>query len=139
MGQVKRFAKGIAQCFPEQEKVLASVPRFRRVILVAICSPRLARVAVICSHRSHAPGPRFEIVCLRALHLERYEPPELARSLCARPSGEGPARIPEICARARRLIQNRQLELATFSRIHDDEIAEVEAALRDLWVIEQKK
>ena len=50
-----------------------------------------------------------------------------------------PARIPEICARARRLIQNRQLELATFSRIHDDEIAELEAALRDVWVIEQKK
>ena len=44
----------------------------------------------------------------------------------------------EICARARGLIQNRQLELATFSRIHHDEIAEVEAALRDLWVIKQK-
>ena len=50
-----------------------------------------------------------------------------------------PARIPELCARARRLIQNRQLELATFSRIHDYEIAELEAALRDVWVIEQKK
>jgi len=50
-----------------------------------------------------------------------------------------PVRIPEICASARRLIQNRPLELATFNRIHDDEIAEVEAALRDLWVIEQKK
>ena len=50
-----------------------------------------------------------------------------------------PARILEICARARRLIQNRQLELATFSRIHDDEVAELDAALRDVWVIEQKK
>jgi len=50
-----------------------------------------------------------------------------------------PARIPEICARARRIIQNRQLELATFSRIHDDEVAELDAALRDVWVIEQKK
>jgi hypothetical protein len=36
-------------------------------------------------------------------------------------------------------LQNRQLELATFNRIHDDEIAELEAALRDVWVIEQKK
>jgi hypothetical protein len=26
-----------------------------------------------------------------------------------------------------------------FNRIHDDEIAELEAALRDLWVIEEKK
>jgi hypothetical protein len=49
-----------------------------------------------------------------------------------------PARIPEICARARRLIQNRQLELATFSRIHDDEITELEAALRELWIMEDK-
>jgi hypothetical protein len=36
-------------------------------------------------------------------------------------------------------LQNRQLELATFNRIHDDEIAEVEAALRQFWVIEEKK
>jgi Flp pilus assembly pilin Flp len=49
-----------------------------------------------------------------------------------------PARIPEICARTRRLIQNRQLELATFSRIHDDEITELEAALRELWIMEDK-
>ena len=49
-----------------------------------------------------------------------------------------PARLPEICARARRLIQDRQLKLATFSRIHDDEIAELEAALRHLWVMENK-
>jgi len=31
----------------------------------------LARVVVICSYPSHAPGPRFETVCLRAPHLER--------------------------------------------------------------------
>jgi hypothetical protein len=99
----------------------------------------LARVVVICSYPSHAPGPRFEIVCLRAPHGERYEPPELARSLCARAAREGSARIAEICGRASRLIQNRPLELATFNRIHDDEIAEVEAAVCDLWVIEQKK
>lgn len=49
-----------------------------------------------------------------------------------------PARTPEVCARARRLIQNRQLELATFSRIHDEEIAELEAALRQLWMMENK-
>jgi hypothetical protein len=30
------------------------------------------------------------------------------------------------------------VELATFNRIHDDKIAELEAAVRDLWVIEQK-
>jgi hypothetical protein len=70
--------------------------------------------------------------------LSDYEPPELARSLCARPAREGSARIAEICGRASRLIQNRPLELATFNRIHDDEIAEVEAAVCDLWVIEQK-
>ena len=50
-----------------------------------------------------------------------------------------PARLPEICARARRLIQDRQLELSTFSRIHDEEITELEAALRELWVMDQKK
>ena len=50
-----------------------------------------------------------------------------------------PARIPERCARARRLIQDRQIVLATFRHIHDDEIAELEAALREVWVIEQKK
>jgi hypothetical protein len=49
-----------------------------------------------------------------------------------------PARIPEICARARRLIQNRQLELASSSRSHDDEITELEAALRELWIMEDK-
>lgn len=49
-----------------------------------------------------------------------------------------PVRLPEICARARRLIQDRQLELATFSRIHDDEITELEAALRHLWIMEKK-
>jgi hypothetical protein len=36
------------------------------------------------------------------------------------------------------LIQNRQLKLDVQSH-DDDETAEVEAALRDLWVIEQKK
>ena len=50
-----------------------------------------------------------------------------------------PARIPEICARARRLIQDRELALATFTHIHDGEITELEAALRELWVMEQKK
>jgi hypothetical protein len=50
-----------------------------------------------------------------------------------------PARIAEICAHARRLIQDRQLELATFGHIHDEEITELEAALRELWVTEQKK
>jgi hypothetical protein len=50
-----------------------------------------------------------------------------------------PARIPELCARARRLIQDRQLQLATFGHIHDEEITELEAALRELWVMEQKK
>lgn len=49
-----------------------------------------------------------------------------------------PARIPEICARARRLIQERQIQLATFSRIHDDEIGELEAALRHVWEIGEK-
>lgn len=49
-----------------------------------------------------------------------------------------PARIPEICARARRTIQDRQIQLATFIHIHDDEIGELEAALRDLWEIEQR-
>jgi hypothetical protein len=50
-----------------------------------------------------------------------------------------PARIPEMCARARRLIQDRELQLATFRHIHDEEITELQAALRELWVIEQKK
>jgi hypothetical protein len=50
-----------------------------------------------------------------------------------------PARIPEMCARARRLIQNRELRLASFGHIHDEEITELQAALRELWVIEQKK
>jgi hypothetical protein len=49
------------------------------------------------------------------------------------------ARIPEICARARCLIQNRELQLATFGHIHDEEITELQAALRELWVMEQKK
>jgi hypothetical protein len=49
-----------------------------------------------------------------------------------------PARLPEICAQARHLIQDRQLQLATFNRIHDSEITELEAALRHLWEIEKK-
>ena len=49
-----------------------------------------------------------------------------------------PARIPDICARARRAIQERQIQLASFSRIHDDEIEELDTALRDVWVIEEK-
>jgi hypothetical protein len=79
-------------------------------------------------------------VRLRALHLERYEPPKNWREAyaLARRQEKDPARIPEICARARRLIQNRQLQLATFSHMHDDEITELEAALRELWVMEQK-
>jgi hypothetical protein len=50
-----------------------------------------------------------------------------------------PARIPEMCARARRLIQDRELQLSTFGHMHDEEITALEAALRELWVIEQKK
>jgi hypothetical protein len=46
--------------------------------------------------------------------------------------------LPEICARARGAIQARQIQLATFSRIHDDEIGELEAALRHLWEIKEK-
>jgi hypothetical protein len=49
-----------------------------------------------------------------------------------------PARIPDICARARRAIQERQIQLATFSRIHDEEIGELETALRHVWEIEEK-
>ena len=49
-----------------------------------------------------------------------------------------PARIPEICARARHLIHDRQLELATFSHIHDEELTELEAGLRELWLMEHK-
>jgi hypothetical protein len=49
-----------------------------------------------------------------------------------------PARLLQICAQARRCIQDRHLQLATFSRIHDNEIAELEAALRHLWEIEEK-
>lgn len=52
--------------------------------------------------------------------------------------GKNPARQQEICRQARRATQDRQLQLATFSRIHDDEIAELEAALRHLWVMENK-
>jgi len=44
----------------------------------------------------------------------------------------------EVCARARRAIQERQIQLASFSRIHDDEIEELDTALRDVWVIEEK-
>ena len=98
----------------------------------------LARVVVICSYPSHAPGPRFEIICLRAPRVERYEPPELARSLCAHPAGEGS------CPHTRDLRPcpphpESSVELATFNRMHDDDTAELEAAVRDLWVIEQKK
>ena len=46
--------------------------------------------------------------------------------------------LPDICARARRAIQERQIQLAIFSRIHDDEIEELEAALRHVWEIEEK-
>jgi hypothetical protein len=66
-------------------------------------------------------------------HLNWREADALARQ------EKDPAQIPEICARARRLIQNRQLELATFSHMHDDEITELEAALRELWVMEQRR
>src|SRR5207253_3129668 len=35
--------------------------------------------------------------------------------------------------------QNRQLELATFNQMQDEEIADPESALRGLWVIEEKR
>jgi hypothetical protein len=61
------------------------------------------------------------------------------RDLYARSQREkNPERLPEICARARRATQARQIPLATFSRIHGDEIGELEAALRHLWEIEEK-
>ena len=134
--KVKTFARGIARCFPEQEKVFECAEISARDPSCDLLR-RLAWVAVISSHRSHAPGPRFEIVCLRAPHVERYEPPELARSLCARPAGEGS------CPHTRDLRPRpphpeSSVELARFNRIHDDKIAEVEAAVCDLWVIEQK-
>ncbi len=66
-------------------------------------------------------------------HPDWREAYELARQ------EKDPARIPEMCARARSLIQDRQIVLATFRHIHDEEINELEAALRELWVIEQKK
>jgi hypothetical protein len=49
-----------------------------------------------------------------------------------------PARITEMCARARRIIQDRELQLATFGHIHDEEITELQAALRELWELEEK-
>jgi hypothetical protein len=48
-----------------------------------------------------------------------------------------PARRRELCAQARRLIQDRQLQLATSSRIDEHEVAELEAALRALWELEE--
>jgi hypothetical protein len=43
-----------------------------------------------------------------------------------------------MCARARRIIQDRELQLATFGHIHDEEITELQAALRELWELEEK-
>jgi hypothetical protein len=65
-------------------------------------------------------------------HLNWREAYALARE------EKDPARIPEICARARRLIQKRQPELATFSHMHDEEITDLEGALRHLWIMEDK-
>jgi hypothetical protein len=90
-------------------------------------------VRIVVTHSARA----LKFVCLRTLHLERYEPPRLAPSLRAQ-RGKNPERLPEICARARHAIQERQIQLATFSRIHDEEIGELEAALRHPWKIEEK-
>ena len=56
---------------------------------------------------------------------------------CAR-GEKNPERLPKICAQARRAIQDRQIQLATFSHIHDDEIGELEAARRHVWEIEER-
>jgi hypothetical protein len=66
-------------------------------------------------------------------HQSRHEAYALARQ------EKDPARIPEMCARARRLIHDRELQLSSFGHIHDEEITELQAALRELWVMEQKK
>ena len=65
-------------------------------------------------------------------HPDWREAYELARQ------EKDPARLLEMCALARRLIQNRLLALSTLRHLHDDEVAELEAALRELWVIEEK-
>jgi hypothetical protein len=122
------------------KKCLASVPRFRRVIVFATdLLRRLARLqASVCIGVTQAArGLKF--VRLRAPPLSDTSHQSWREVYALARQEKDPARIPEICARARRLIQNRQLELATFNRIHDDEIAELEAALRDVWAIEQKK
>ena len=62
------------------------------------------------------------------------------REACALARQEkDPARIPEMCARARLVVQHRQIELGRSSRKHEEEGMELEAALRELWEMEQKK
>src|SRR5919205_400138 len=85
--KVKRFANGIAQCFPEQEKVFECAEISARDPSCDLLR-RLACVAVISPHRSHA-GRQVE-----------GQPPlgigarKSARSSCAGAAREGSARIP---------------------------------------------
>jgi hypothetical protein len=91
----------------------------------------LARLEVISSHRSHA-GRQVESPPLGTRGRKSE------RSLCAR-AGTRRIRPHTRDLRPRTpSLQNRQLELDV-NRMRDDETAEVEAALRQGWVIEEKK
>jgi hypothetical protein len=47
-----------------------------------------------------------------------------------------PARLTEICAKARRLIQDRELDLAAEPGNHEEELETLREALRTLWTLE---
>jgi hypothetical protein len=66
-------------------------------------------------------------------HPNWSEPYALARQ------EKDPARRAEMYARARHLIQDRQIELARSTHEHEKEMTELEAALPELWMMEQNK
>jgi hypothetical protein len=107
-------------------------------VCAAISSVRLRGchrwIRIVVPHSAGA----LKFVCLRTPTLSDGSHREW-RDLYARAQQEkNPERLAEICARARRAIHARQIQLATFRHIHDDEIGELEAALRHLWEIEEK-
>jgi hypothetical protein len=113
--RAQRLKPATCQCF---------APRF---------APPLARLAPICPHRGDPLRRSFKICLLRTPTLSDASHREW-RDLYARAQQEkNPERLAEICARARRAIHARQIQLASFRHIHDDEIGEPEAALRHLW------
>jgi hypothetical protein len=91
IGKVNKFDTKIAQRFPKQEREFYDCAEISaRDTIRHDLRGRIVRLAPSVASRLATLSELLKFVRLRAPHPERYEPPpELARSLCAGPAGEG--------------------------------------------------